>query len=98
MFRWSSNRPEHHLPRLGICGIIYLVAVAPALGATLDCVYSGKRVLIEGSDPTCPAEDDVLVTIHGDMLTFTNSALQDFLMTFSPHQDGSFSQIYVDAG
>jgi hypothetical protein len=75
-----------------------LVAVAPSLGATFDGVYSGKRVLIEGSDPACPSEDDVLVTIHGDMVTFTNSALQNFLITFSPHPDGSFSQIYIDAG
>jgi hypothetical protein len=53
---------------LGLC---LAVAVIPALGAehTFDGVYSGKRVLIKGSDPYCPAEDDVSVIIHGEMLS-----------------------------
>ena len=62
-----------------------LAAVIPALGAehTFDGVYSGKRVLIEGSDPYCPAEDDISVIIHGEMLSFTDSALEKVSNRFS---------------
>jgi hypothetical protein len=77
------------------------VAGIPALGAehAFDGVYSGKRVLTKGpADPSCPAEDDVSVTIHGEMLTFTNSALKNFTQPFFPHPDGSFGQTYTDEG
>ena len=75
-------------------------AVIPALGAehTFDGVYSGKRVLIKGSDPYCPAEDDVSVIIHGEMLSFTDSALRKFRIGFYPSQDGSFGEISVGEG
>jgi hypothetical protein len=80
--------------------MICLAVAGPALGAEdmFDGVYTGKRVLTKGSGPRCPAEDDVSVTIHGEILTFTNSALRNFLIEFAPHPDGSFRQIYVDAG
>ena len=82
---------------LGLC---LAVAVIPALGAehTFDGVYSGKRVLIKGSDPYCPAEDDVSVIIHGEMLSFTYSALRKFRIGFYPSQDGSFGEISVGEG
>jgi hypothetical protein len=73
----------------------------PALGAvhTFDDVYSGKRVLTKGSaGPSCPAEDNVSVTIHDATLTFTNSALKQFAVSFYPHQDGSFGEIYQGEG
>jgi hypothetical protein len=94
------NRPERRLAVSGICGIICLVVAGTALGAenTFDGVYTGTRVLTKGSGPQCPAEDSVSVTIHGETLTFTNSALKNFLIAFNPHQDGSFSQVYVDVG
>ena len=78
-----------------------LVVAGPALGAgdTFDGVYNGKRVLTKGLvGPECPATDDVSVTIHGETLTFTNSALRNFLIDFAPDQGGSFHQIYTDAG
>jgi hypothetical protein len=80
--------------------MICFAGAGPALGAenTFDGDYAGKRVLTAGSSPTCPAEDDVSVTIHGETLTFTNSALRNFLIAFTLHQDGSFNQIYIDAG
>jgi hypothetical protein len=84
-------------PALGLC----LTVAGNALGAehAFDGVYSGKRVLTTGSpSPMCPPEDDVSVTIHGETLTFTNSALNNFLQPFSPGQDGSFGQTYTDAG
>jgi hypothetical protein len=58
---------------LGLC---LAVAAIPALGAehAFDGVYSGKRVLIKGSDPNCLTEGDVAVTIHGEMLSFTDNA------------------------
>ena len=82
-------------------GLCLAVAGIPALGAehTFDGAYSGKRVLTKGSaSPTCPAEDDVSVTIHGATLTFTNSALQKFIEPFYPGPDGLFGQTYTDEG
>jgi hypothetical protein len=78
--------------------MICLAVAGPAPGAedTFDGVYTGKRVLTKDSGSGCPAEDEVSVTIHGKMLTFTNSRLQNFLIAFNPHQDGSFLEIYVD--
>jgi len=63
-----------------------------------DGVYSGKRVLTKGSGPRCPAEDDVSVTIHGGILSFTNSVLQNFGVGFDPGQDGSFHMTYTGEG
>ena len=85
---------------LGICGLIGLAVIDRALGAEdrFDGVYTGKRVLTKGSGPTCPSGDDVSVTIHGRVLTFTNSALRDFPLSFDPYRDGSFGEIYTDIG
>ena len=76
-------------------GLYLTVAGIPALGAehTFDGVYSGQRVLTKGS---CPAVDDVSVTIHGETLTFTNSALKKFVVGFFVRQDGSFDEIHAD--
>ena len=65
---------------LGLC---LAVAAIPAQGAEhkFDGVYSGKRVLTKGS---CAALDDVSVTVHGETLTFTNSALKKFVIGFDP--------------
>jgi hypothetical protein len=82
-------------------GLCLAIAGIPALGAAqnFDGVYSGKRVLTKGSaSPTCPAEDDVSVTIHGGMMTFTNSALKNFSQPFDPSPDGQFGETYTDAG
>jgi hypothetical protein len=83
---------------LGLC---LAAAGIPALAAehAFDGVYSGKRVLTKGTaSATCPAEDDVSVTIHGETLTFTNSALKNFTQPFYPRPDGSFGETYTDAG
>jgi hypothetical protein len=79
--------------------MIGLVA-GPALGVEhkFDGVYSGKRSLVKGSGPTCPAEESVSLTIRGETLTFTNSVLKKFTIAFYPNPDGSFGQIYVDEG
>lgn len=45
----------------------------------------------------CPAEDRVSVTIKGNVLTFTDSALKKFVEPFYPRPDGSFGEIYVNA-
>ena len=66
---------------------------APASGAqNYDGTYTGKRVLTKGIDRTCPAEDDVTVTIHGESLTFSNSKLRGYVVGFEPHPDGSFRE------
>ena len=69
------SRSRRPVAALGLC---LAVAVIPALGAehAFDGVYSGKRVLTKGSDPSCPAVDDVSVSIHSETLTFTNGALR----------------------
>jgi len=51
-------------------------------------------VLTKGSCPA--AADDVSVTIHGETLTFTNSALKKFVIGFFVSQDGSFDEIHTD--
>ena len=91
------NRPERRLAVSGICGMTCLAVAGPvAAEDTFDGVYTEKRVLTKGSGSQCPAEDNVSVTIHGETLTFTHSALKKFLISFNPHQDGLFSQISVD--
>jgi hypothetical protein len=78
---------------LGIFGTACLAA-APAAGAstTFDGVYTGERSLTKGS-VQCVPHDDVSITIKGTTATFSNSTLQNYVMSFSPHEDGSFSQI-----
>jgi hypothetical protein len=76
-----------------------VVAGRPALSdeQNFDGVYSGKRVLTKGeADSTCPAEDDVSVTIHRGTLTFTNSALQNFPQPFDHSPDAQFGETYTD--
>ena len=46
----------------------------------------------------CPAEDEVSVTIHGETLTFTDSALKKFTQGFFPAPDGSFGSTYTGEG
>jgi hypothetical protein len=98
MPRWSG--PEYRRVLSAIGGIIYLAVTGPcsAAGNNFDGDYSGTRVLIEGRPPVCPATDDVSVTILGNTLTFSNSALKKFVISFSPDPDGSFKQIYEDSG
>lgn len=63
-----------------------------------DGTYYGKRSLTKGTpSKMCPAEDSVSVVIEGNLLTFTDSALQKFVEPFQPRPDGSFGEIYVNA-
>jgi hypothetical protein len=101
MRRWGL--PSVREPRLlvsGLCGIIYLALAEPALGVgnRFDGLYIGERTLTKGSGPRCPADDNVSVKIHGGALTFTNNALQKFVMGFHPRKDGSFRQSHVYKG
>lgn len=82
---------------------ILALVVGPTLNAQprndYDGVYTGKRSLIKGTaSPTCPAEDDVSITIQGGTLTFTNGSLKKYVMPFSPDKDGLFGQTHVDEG
>jgi hypothetical protein len=90
-------RSMYHYKRrliLGVCGLLNLAIGGPSLGAdTFDGVYTGSRVLTKGTDPACPTNEPVSVTIHGEALTFTNSVLRNFTMGFEPHPDGSFRDI-----
>ena len=91
----------HRLLVVAASGLCLVVGGISALGAehNFDGVYAGKRSLTKGSaGPNCPAEDNVSVTIHGETLTFTNSALKNFTEPFYPGPDGSFGQTYTDEG
>ena len=97
--RWcSKRRPERRLMLSLTFGMICVVA-GPALSAEhkYDGVYTGKRSLTKGTaSATCPAEDDVSVTITGETLTFTNSAFKKYIMPFHPHSDGSFGETHIE--
>jgi len=99
----SKRRPERRLMHSLIFGMIFLVA-GPILSAEpehkYDGVYTGKRSLTKGmASASCFAEnDDVSVTVTGETLTFTNSALKKYLMLFFPGSDGSFGQTHTEAG
>jgi hypothetical protein len=97
MSRWGR---EHRLVASAICGIIWLIVAGPASGAEhrFDGVYAGKRSLTKGSGSDCPTKEDVSVTIHGETLTFTNSALKNYTIAFYPRPDGSFVETHVDEG
>ena len=83
-----------------MCGIALLgLATSPAtLGGSFDGTYTGKGVLTKGDTPSCPAEDDVSVTISDGTVIFTGSALQNFGMGFYPQPDGSFDMMHTDGG
>ena len=91
---------ERGLAVSGICGVMCLVAgLALAAEHTFDGAYTGKRVLTKGSaNQTCPAEEDVSVTLHGETLSFANGVLKGVIQAFYPSADGSFGQTYTDAG
>lgn len=95
----ASARPKLQRALLVISGTLCL-ATGSSLGAEApyDGAYVGKRVWMEGPRQSCPAEDDVTVTIKGSILRFTNSALQDFDITLEPGSDGSFAQTSVRGG
>jgi len=80
---------------------ILALVVGPALSAEpenkYDGVYTGTRTLTKGTASYCPAEENVSVTIHGETLTFTHSALKNYIMPFEPDQDGSFGETHMDA-
>jgi hypothetical protein len=100
---WSFKSSPKRRPMLSLAfGMTCLVA-GSALGAEpehkYDGIYYGKRSLIKGTaSAMCPAEDSVSLTIKGNSMTFTDSALKKFTEPFEPHPDGSFSRIYIDAG
>jgi hypothetical protein len=86
-------------------GLIILGLIYPLTGSPLsaeaqhkyDGVYTGKRALTKGTaSAACPAEDDASVTIDGETLTFTNSALKKYIMLFAPSPDGEFGQTHTD--
>ena len=94
----DQEKSRARLLAAAIWGLCLAVAGIPALGAEhrFDGLYSGKRVLTKGvASGICPAEDDVSVIIHGETLTFTDSALKKFIEPFYPDPDGSFGQTYT---
>jgi hypothetical protein len=94
----NDHRYKRNLVISGICGLLSIAVAGQALGAdTFNGTYTGKRVLTKGSGPTCPT-DDVSVTIQGSAVTFTNNGFRNFALGFDPHEDGSFSETYVDIG
>ena len=86
--------------RFWICGLALLAIAEPTAGAAdpFDGVYTGKRTLTKGPAGNCPGEEGVSVTISGEVLTFTNSQLQNYPLAFDPHPDGTFIQQHVELG
>ena len=74
------------------------VIAATAFAGDFDGTYTGKRALTKGNDPTCPKEDNVSVTIDGDVLTFTDSTLHDSPVGLEPHPDGTFNVQHMEMG
>ena len=101
IFRWRlASTAQRRLLVSGLCAMVYLAIAGSALGVEnkFDGVYIGERTLTKGSGPMCPTDDNVSVNIHGETLTFTNRALQKFVMGFRPRRDGSFRQNHVHKG
>src|SRR5215471_17771211 len=101
--RWrSKSRPERRrLMLLLILAMICFLA-GPALSAEpehkYDGVYTGKRSLTKGTaSTTCPAEDNVSVTITGETMKITINK-HKYIMSFYPKPDGSFGQIPMSSG
>ena len=97
----SKSRPERRLMLSLIFGMICLVA-GPALSAKpehkYDGVYTGKRSLTKGTlSTTCPAEDDISVTITGETMKITTRE-KKYIMPFYPRPDGTFGQIPMSNG
>jgi hypothetical protein len=92
----------HRLIVAATSGPCLAVAGISALGAehNFDGVYTtGKRSLTKGAaGSNCPAEDNVSVTIHGETLTFTNSAYKNHTENFHPAWDGSFGYNLIVRG
>jgi hypothetical protein len=95
----TTYRYKRRLVIAGICGLIGLAVAHAALGAEnkFDGVYTGKRLLTQGSE-ACPIEEDVSATIHGEVLTISTSRLRDVPMGFYPQPDGSFSETSTGIG
>jgi hypothetical protein len=91
--------PKHRI-YLGMCGVAGLAIAGPIAMAegSYDGEYVGKRVLTNGPANYCPAEDNVSVTIHGRTLTFTNSAVQNYVIPFDPKRDGTFDETHINVG
>lgn len=97
----SANRTQRGPIPWAAIGMACLVA-GSAFGAEpahkYDGTYHGKRSLTKGKPSAmCPPEDDVSITIEGNVLTFTTSNLKKYVDPFYPRADGSFGQIFVDA-
>jgi hypothetical protein len=86
--------------QLVVCSLAMLAIAGPAAMAegSFDGAYTGKRILMSGPSDDCPAEDNVSVTINGNVLTFTDSALRNYAIGFYPSPDGTFDDIHVEVG
>jgi hypothetical protein len=84
---------------LAVCSEAVIGIAAPVVraGASYDGEYTRKRVLTKGPADDCPADENVSVTINGDVLTFINSQLQNYAIGFYPKADGTFTITHVDA-
>jgi hypothetical protein len=98
---WGNNMPREKWrhSRL-VCSLAFLSIAAPAAeaGGSFEGDYTGKRVLTNGPANDCPAEDNVSVTIRDHTLTFTNSAVQNYVIPFDPKPDGTFDETHMSVG
>jgi hypothetical protein len=80
--------------------IAWTVLAVPAISAevSIDGTYTGERVLEEGTPGPCVPTEPVSLTIRGESLSFTNSRVKNYTISFAPHLDGSFAQLSADIG
>jgi hypothetical protein len=64
----------------------------------VDGTYTGERVLTRGDPSACVVKDAVSATIQDGQLTFTNSRVRAYTISFSPRADGSFGQLSANVG
>ena len=90
--------PAYGTKKCGSCWEQKLISRRAPGTENVDGVYSGKRTLVKGSEPNCPAEETVSATIQDHTLTFSDSTKRKYTIGFYPDPDGAFHEIHTDEG
>jgi hypothetical protein len=83
---------------LVVSSVACLAIATPAVeaGDSFDGNYTGKRILTNVPADDCPAEENVSVTINGNVLTFADSALQITPLAFTLSRTGHSTSESLD--
>ena len=77
--------------------VLAIAEPAVAAGESFDGSYIGRRTLTKGPAQR-PTDESVSVIIHGGVLIFTNSQLQNYAIAADIQPDGTFTDTHVDIG